>query len=88
MFGAALAEAAGATGHDDWARAAVTLGDFLLSELRRPGDGRWMRSWQNGRAQHLAYAADHAWVIDLFTRLAELTGQGLWIERARRRREA
>jgi uncharacterized protein YyaL (SSP411 family) len=81
-FGAALAEAAGATGRDDWAGAAVRLAGFLLSELRRADDGRWLRSWQDGRAQHLAYAADHAWTVDFFTRLAELTGRAVWLERA------
>ncbi len=81
MFGASLAEAAGATGRRDWTEAAVTLADFLLSEMRRE-DGRWMRSWQNGRIQHLAYAADHAWVVEFFTRMAELTGQAIWLERA------
>jgi uncharacterized protein YyaL (SSP411 family) len=82
-FGAALAEAAGATGRHDWAEAAVRLARFLLSELRRPGDGRWLRSWQDGHARHLAYAADYAWAVHLFTRLAELTGKAEWLERAR-----
>src|SRR5918998_137593 len=42
---AALAEAAAATGRDDWRDAAVANGEFLLRELRRD-DGRWLRSWQ------------------------------------------
>ncbi|HUC36986.1 MAG TPA: thioredoxin domain-containing protein [Acidimicrobiales bacterium] len=87
MFGSALAEAAGATGRDDWGSAAVSIAEFLLSELRRRGDGRWLRSWQDGRAQHLAYASDHAWLIELFTRLAELTGEYVWLERARQTAE-
>jgi hypothetical protein len=70
MFGASLAEAAGATGRTDWATAALELAEFLCSELRRPADGRWMRSWQDGRARHLAYAGDHAWVVEFFTRVA------------------
>jgi len=83
MFGSALAEAAGATGRADWAEAAVNLAEFLLAELRIGEDGRWLRSWKDGHAQHLAYAADHAWVVELFTRLAELTGEAIWIERAK-----
>ena len=82
-FGVALAEAAGATGRRDWEDAAVKLARFLLCELRRPGDARWLRSWQDGRARHLAYAADYAWTVDLFTRLAELTGKAEWLEHAR-----
>ncbi|HZD66370.1 MAG TPA: thioredoxin domain-containing protein [Acidimicrobiales bacterium] len=78
MFLATLAEAAAATGREDWRAAAVRLGEFLLHSLRRD-DGRWLRSWQGGRARHLAYAADYAWLIEAFTRLAELTGQARWI---------
>jgi hypothetical protein len=61
----------------------VTVGQFLWRELRRPGDGRWLRSWQSdGGARHLAYAADYAWLVDCFTRLGELTGTAVWTERA------
>ena len=84
MFVSALAEAAGALGRDDWLAAAVGTGEFLLASLRREGDGRWMRSWQrDGGARHLAYAVDHAWLVDAFTRLAEATGQARWIGHAR-----
>jgi uncharacterized protein YyaL (SSP411 family) len=80
---AALAEAAAATGRRDWLDAAVGTGEFLLRSLRR-GDGRWLRSWQaDGGARHLAYAADHAALVDAFVRLAEATGQARWIGAAR-----
>jgi uncharacterized protein YyaL (SSP411 family) len=83
MFLSALAEAAGATGRDDWLSAAVELGEFLLSSLRRP-DGRWMRSWQaSGGARVLAYAADYAWLVDAFVRLGEAAGEARWIASAR-----
>ncbi|MGH9132200.1 MAG: thioredoxin domain-containing protein [Acidimicrobiales bacterium] len=79
MFVSSLAEAAAATERADWAAAAVGTGEFLAEALRRPTDGRWLRSWQGGRARHLAYASDYAWLVDCFTRLAELTGQARWI---------
>jgi uncharacterized protein len=85
---ATLAEAAAATGRADWLTDAVQTGEFLLSHLRGD-DGRWRRSWQadrdddTGRAQHLAYAADHAALVDAFTRLGEATGQARWITEAR-----
>jgi hypothetical protein len=82
MFCSALAEAAGATGRADWADAAVSVAEFLWAELRRPEDGRLLRSWQEGRARHLAYAADYAWLVDALTRMAELTGEPRWLERA------
>ncbi|MCY4273488.1 MAG: thioredoxin domain-containing protein, partial [bacterium] len=84
---AALAEAAAATGNQQWMEAAVKNGGFLLDRLRRP-DGRWLRSWQAGhgdrpaQARHLAYAADYAAVADAFTRLGEASGQARWIEEA------
>jgi uncharacterized protein YyaL (SSP411 family) len=80
---ATLAEAAAATGRDDWLAAAVATGEFLLRELRR-ADGRWLRSWQaDGGARHLAYAADHGALVDAFTRLAEATGEARWLVEAR-----
>jgi uncharacterized protein len=80
---AALAEAAAATGRRDWLDAAMGTGEFLLRSLRR-SDGRWLRSWQaDGGARHLAYAADHAALVDAFVRLAEATGQARWIDAAR-----
>ncbi len=83
LFTATLAEAAAATGNDAWLAAAVANGEFLQRELRRP-DGRWLRSWQAAvGARHLAYAADHAALVDAFVRLAEATGEARWIELAR-----
>ncbi len=82
MFGSSLAEAAGAAGRPDWADAAVRIGEFLLAELRDRDTGRWLRSWQDGRARHLAYAGDYAWLVEFFTRLAELTGAVRWLDHA------
>ena len=82
---ASLAEAAAALDRDDWLDAAVNNGRFLVDNLRR-ADGRWHRSWQaEGQppARHAALAADHAAIVDAFTRLAEATGDGSWIEHAR-----
>jgi uncharacterized protein YyaL (SSP411 family) len=81
MWCSALAEAAGATGSVPWREAAVETAEFLLAQLRR-ADGRWLRSWQDGRAAHLAYAADYAWLVDCFVRLAELTGEQRWLAEA------
>jgi uncharacterized protein len=54
-----------------------------LSSLRRPSDGRWLRSWQSsGGARVLAYAADYALLVDAFVRLGEATGSARWIASA------
>ncbi|OWY59264.1 hypothetical protein B7486_75515, partial [cyanobacterium TDX16] len=79
---ATLAEAAFATGRADWLADARQLGEFLLRELRRD-DGRWLRSWQaQGGARHLAFASDHAALVDAFTRLGEATGEARWLDEA------
>jgi uncharacterized protein YyaL (SSP411 family) len=80
MAVAALAEAGAAMGEASWVAAAEEVAAFLLAELRV--DGRWRRSWQAGRARHLAYASDHAWLVEAFTRLAEATGRARWIAEA------
>jgi uncharacterized protein YyaL (SSP411 family) len=83
LFLASLAEAAAATGRADWLADAKVNGEFLLACLRRP-DGRWLRSWQSGKAgRHLALAADYAALVDAFTRLAEATGEARWVAEAR-----
>ncbi len=78
---ATLAEAGAAAGRTDWVARSERAADFLLSELRR-SDGRWLRSWQDGRAHHLAYASDYAALVDAFTRLGEATGRARWTETA------
>jgi uncharacterized protein YyaL (SSP411 family) len=82
MAATALAEAAAATGDERWGAHALQILEFLFAELRRPDDGRWLRSWQGGRARHLALAADYAWLVAACTAAAELTGRALWLERA------
>jgi len=76
-----LAEAGAATGRAEWIDRAERAAEFLLEGLRRD-DGRWLRSWQNGRARHLAYAGDYAALVDAFTRLGETTGRARWTELA------
>jgi uncharacterized protein len=91
MAVAALAEAGAAIGVPTWIGAAVDVSRFLLGALRRPEDHRWLRSWQagpgpgfveGGTARHLAYCADYAWLTEAFTRLAEATGESVWISEA------
>jgi len=80
----ALAEAGVLLREPAWVGAAVEAAEFLERELRRP-DGRWHRSWHaegDPRARHDALAADHAALVDAFTRLAEATGEARWIRAA------
>jgi uncharacterized protein len=83
LWVASLAEAGAALDEPAWVEAARTTASFLCRELRR-ADGRWLRSWQaDGGARHLAYAADHAALVDAFVRVAEATGEARWITEAR-----
>ncbi|MGI9031486.1 MAG: thioredoxin domain-containing protein [Ilumatobacteraceae bacterium] len=80
----ALTEAGTLLRRPDWIATAVTAADFLRVELRRP-DGRWWRSWHadgDPPARHDALAADHAALVDAFTRLGEATGDARWIAEA------
>ncbi|MBV9660609.1 MAG: thioredoxin domain-containing protein, partial [Acidimicrobiales bacterium] len=81
MAVAALAEAGTALDRPEWTDAAEEVALFLLDHLRADG-GRWLRSWQSGTARHLAYASDHAWLVEAFTRLGEATGRAVWLGRA------
>jgi uncharacterized protein YyaL (SSP411 family) len=80
MTAATLAEVASATGLDHYGRRAEEICDFLWESLFR--DGRLMRSWQGGRARHLAVAADHAWLAEACLRVSEWTGSARWRARA------
>jgi uncharacterized protein YyaL (SSP411 family) len=80
MAAATLAEVASAVGHAEYGRRAEEIGTFLWESMYV--DGRLMRSWQGGRARHLAVAADYAWLAEACLRLSEWTGQSLWRERA------
>ena len=82
LFLATLAEAGAALGREDWLEDARANADFLLGALRRD-DGRWLRSWQRGQPRHLAYAGDHAALVAAFSRMAEATGEAMWIDEAR-----
>ncbi len=59
---AAMAMGARILKEDSYLQAARQAADFVLSNLRRP-DGRLLASYREGKAEHLAYAADYAFFI-------------------------
>ena len=81
LFLRALAEAASALGRDDWMEAARRNARFLLRALRRD-DGRFLRSWQDGRATIVAYAEDHGALLEALCTLAEVDDPA-WLTDAR-----
>ncbi len=84
MMCATLAEAALGTGESSWRRAAEDLGELLVGQCRRGGDGRVLRcpSRGEGRPDLLGYSADAAWIVEALVRLAECTGKDRWLEPA------
>ncbi|HVT42369.1 MAG TPA: hypothetical protein VHD39_05250, partial [Acidimicrobiales bacterium] len=82
MAAATLAEFASVTGEAAYGRRAEEIVSFLFASSY--DEGRLMRSWQGGRARHLAVAADHAWLVEACVRLSEWTGRAVWRDRARR----
>jgi uncharacterized protein YyaL (SSP411 family) len=81
LFLRVLAEAAAVLERSDWMEAARLNARFLMSELRRD-DGRLLRSWQDGRVRHLAYADDYAALLEALVTLAEVDDVG-WLADAR-----
>ncbi len=80
MAAASLAEVASATGSARHGRRAEQICEFLWGSMY--SEGRLMRSWQGGRARHLAVATDHAWLVEAFLRVSEWSGTSVWRERA------
>jgi uncharacterized protein YyaL (SSP411 family) len=81
LFLRALVEAADAFGRDDWLDAARANARFLLTGLRRP-DGRFLRSWQDGRAAIPAFAEDYGALLEALVTLAEVDDPS-WLADAR-----
>ena len=79
---AALADAGRALGEPPFIEMATEAADFILRELRTP-DGRLLRSWKDGRAQHAAVLEDHAHLADGLLALYEATFEERYFVAAR-----
>ena len=66
----ALAEAGAVLERPDYLDAAVACADFLLTELRG-GDGRLLRTFNDGRARLNGYLEDHAYLLEALLTLYE-----------------
>ena len=78
---AALAEAARGLQSVRYRDAAVRAGEFIVSELVRPGH-RLARSWKDGRASGNAFLEDYACVIEGLLALYQTTFDERWFEAA------
>ncbi|HUF84911.1 MAG TPA: thioredoxin domain-containing protein [Acidimicrobiia bacterium] len=81
LFLRVLAEAAAALERDDWMDVARVNARFLTEQMR-DANGRLLRSWQEGRARHLAYAEDYAALLEALVTMAEVDDVA-WLAQAR-----
>jgi uncharacterized protein YyaL (SSP411 family) len=79
---AAYAEAGRALEQDRYTTIASEAADFILREMRTD-DGRLLRSWKDGKAQHAAVLEDHAHLADGLLALYETTFDERWFVAAR-----
>jgi len=81
MAASVLAEASAALGVERWGSLATEL-VTLLDEGFRNEQGRLLRTGRAGVTAHLGFLGDHAWLLEAITRIYELGGDGLMLERA------
>jgi hypothetical protein len=67
---------------DGYRRAALKAGRFIWDNLRQK-DGTLLRSYFTGRAEIDAELVDYAWLGRAFIELYDLSGDDLWLGRAR-----
>ncbi len=73
----ALADAGAVLGRDDYLTAARECADFLLTRMR-DGDGKLLRSFNQGKAKLRAYLEDHAMLLDALLTLYQSTFEPRW----------
>jgi hypothetical protein len=76
----AFARAAFVLGDARYAQRAARAASFVLDRMQR--DGRLLRSWKDGRAQHNGYLEDHAFLAAGLLDLFEATGDVRWLREA------
>jgi len=78
----ALAEAGAVLGRADYVEAALAAAEFLARDMR-DADGRWLRTYNRGRAKIPAYLEDHAFLLEASLTLYEATFDDRWFAQAR-----
>ncbi len=79
---AALAEAGGVLGREDYLDAARGCAEFVLRDLRGPG-GRLLRTYKDGEGRLNAYLEDHSFLLEALLTLYEATFEQRWFDEAR-----
>ncbi len=84
---AALADAGAVLGREDYLDAARACADFVWTTMR-DGEGRLLRTYNDGRAKLNAYLEDHAYLLDALLVLYEATFEVRWFDAARETADA
>ena len=84
---AALADAGAVLGRTDYLDAARTCAEFAWTRMR-DGDGRLLRTYNNGEAKLNAYLEDHAFLVEALLMLYEATFEVDWFDAARETADA
>ncbi|MCP4092119.1 MAG: thioredoxin domain-containing protein [Planctomycetes bacterium] len=77
----ALAQAGRTLGEERYTAAAAEAANFLLTNLRAE-DGRLLRAYREGKAQHSAVLEDYAYLCRALLSLFQSTGETRWLEQA------
>jgi uncharacterized protein len=78
----ALAEAGAVLERDDYLAAATAAAEFVLGSLR-DGEGRLLRTFNDGRGRLNAYLEDHAFLLEALLTLYESSFDPRWFGEAR-----
>jgi hypothetical protein len=79
---AALAEAGAVLQRDDYLDGARECAEFVLRDLR-DGDGRLLRTYNNGEGRLNAYLEDHAFLLEALLTLYEASFEQRWFDEAK-----
>jgi len=77
----ALAEAGAVIGVPSYVSAATECAEFVLGSLRS-ADGRFLRTWKDGRGRLAGYLEDHAFMLEALLELYEATFDVRWYREA------
>ncbi len=81
LIAGTLAEAGAGLGEARYLEAAAECIDFILTAMR-DGDGRLLRTYNNGEARLNAYLEDHAYLLEALLDLYEATFEPRWYRAA------
>jgi uncharacterized protein YyaL (SSP411 family) len=81
LMNTAYSKAYAATGHEDFKKLAVRNMQFLLKAFDA-GNGTLYHTWKADKAKYPAFLDDYSYLIAALIQLAQITGDGQWLQQA------